>query len=335
MAFSWDRTEMENRAFVITIGVDKGEELPYKVTMSILDAEGFEDGEDARVLRDAEGECPASAMGAVGATISRSIYFGHTKAIILGAELLKNADALSKTVDVLSKNNDINIRTVVMATDKTAAEIMNAKPETQQMLGMYLSGFYSKSNTNTAALVVKADLESLVADFRLSGTSIIPKVTIDKDDEIKIGGVALIKNHALTGFLTPDDMAGYLWMRENAVGLQLTSDSATIKIERSKPKISFVEYSGTLLCYAKIEAVAGLEAGKNNPQVVEEFQRKIERDITETFRIFQEVYISDGLELREILRKHYPKLYDKYGGDWEKTFAHIRFVTKVDLEIRH
>jgi len=339
MAFNWDRTEMEDRAFVVTIGIDKGEDAPFEVTMSILDAEAMEGGEEApRVLRHATGDCPASAMGQIGATISRSVYFGHTKAIIIGKGVLNDADKMQKTVDALSRNNDINMRTVVMATDKRAAEIMEAKPEAHQMLGIYLAGFYSKANTNAAALVVKADLEQLAADFRNSGTTIIPKVTLEgegDDAEIKIGGVALLKNQSLAGFIDEEQMAGYLWIKENAQGLQLTADSATIKIERSKPKIRFIEENGRLICNIKVDVTARLEAGRNSEEAARNFELKIKSEMQETFRVFQKKYTADGFGLQEILRKHHPNLYKKYAKNWDRTFAQMRFTTDIELKIRH
>jgi hypothetical protein len=240
---------------------------------------------------------------------------------------------MKQTTQTLSSKNEINIRTLIMATDLTAAQILETEPKPpENLLGTYLSGFYSKNNTNTAALVVKKDLESLAA----ACPDIIPKITIintDKEEELKIGGVAVLKDYAFKGFVDEDDMAGYLWLTENAAGLRIVQNDATLLIEKSKPKISFFkkENEDKLYCLAEVKVRGYLEGGPQNnlqnPETI--FAQKIEKEIEQIFNILQNEYNTDGLRLTEQLRKRHPRLCNG------QNTADIELIPRVNLTIRN
>lgn len=335
--FNWDRTELENRAFVVAMGIDACEEAQarFKVSLSIADTAALEKEKDgASMVRTATGQSLNHTMGQVDAGLSSKIYFGHTKAVVLGEGVLVNSDLLREVVDSLSRNNEINIKTVVLAAEKTAAEILSAKPKEQNQVGMYLAGFYNKNDTNTAALAVKLDLEGLDSALLSTKSVLIPKVAVGDDEEVVIGGVAAIRDFALAGHIPEKDLGGFLWLKENAAGAMIpieTEDGfATFLTSKSKAKIGFYENNGLLHCRVQIKAKGGAHGADIRHARV--FEEKIEKEIEEIFGIMQHMGV-DGPNLKEELRKKERKLFQKYESDWGEAFKNIVLQIKVDITI--
>ncbi|MCL2377032.1 MAG: Ger(x)C family spore germination protein [Defluviitaleaceae bacterium] len=356
MSFNWDRIELEGRAFAITIGIDAAEgDEAFEVSMSIADVaamEGQGNSDDAATLRIACGESLARAMGQIDAKISGKVYYGHTKAVVLGESVLADENLLREVVDTLSRKNDINIKCIVMATDASAKDILEAKPQEQSLLGLYLSGFYNNNNANTAASVVKLDLEGLVTSLQNDHSAVIPKITLDgegEEAEVTISGVAIVRDFTLADYIPEDDMAGFLWLMENSAGAQIAIDEGdghiTFLVQKSKVRLGFEEAGGQLHCTARLHAEGSIEGARfmddyffdyqTMQKLQEEFAQKIRDEIEEVFGIFQHDFGVDGFGLKELMRKKYPRLYEVYGTDWRNTFENMVLVADVDVLIRN
>ena len=367
LSFNWDRIELEGRAFVVAIGIDAADEgngsNKFQVSMSIADVaamEGVGGDADVAVLRVAEGESLACAMGQIDAKMSAKVYYGHTKAVVLGESILKDEGLLRETVDTLSRKNEINTKCIVMATDAAAKDILAAKPKEQSLLGVYLSGFYNNNNANTAAAVVKLDLEGLIEGLRGTQSAVIPKVSLEEEGEgretskdVAISGVAVLKDFVLAGYVPDEDMAGFLWLMENAAGAQVAVDtgngSITLLVQNSKVKISFGEADGQLHCMVKLRAEGSIEGAsfmedyfyeaETMQQLQKDFAGKIREEIEEILRVFQQNLGVDGFGLKEQLYKKDWRLYQEYLDrarcDWQTAFEDMAFRVDVDVTIRN
>ena len=366
LSFNWDRIELEGRAFVVAIGIDTADDdecNKFRVSMSIADVTAMEGGggdADVAVLRVADGESLACAMGRIDAKMSHKVYYGHTKAVVLGESILKNESLLRETVDTLSRKNEINIKCIVMATDAAAKDILAAKPQEQSLLGVYLSGFYNNNNTNTAAAVVKLDLEGLTEGLRDAQSAVIPKVSLEEEGEgleaskdIAISGVAVLKDFVLAGCVPDESMAGFLWLMENAAGAQVAVDAGdgciTLLVQSSKVKFNFGEADGQLHCMVRLRAEGSIEGARFMEdyfydddimqQLQNDFADKIREEIEEILRVFQQDLGVDGFGLKELLHKKDWRLYQAYlhqaQGNWQTAFENMAFAVDADVIIRN
>ncbi|MCL2415873.1 MAG: hypothetical protein FWD01_03570 [Defluviitaleaceae bacterium] len=190
MNFNWDRAELESRAFVVTIGIDaldnqeessgnnENGENRFEVYMTIPDVRYIADDKEENVrVFSARGRTISQAVEAVDSKISNRIYFGHTKVIMLGENLLKNQNLLREALDTLERKNDINAKCIILAANQPISEILEAKPYGKSLLGMYISNFYNNS-ADSAFAMKKMDLETLIADLGNSGDAVIPKISL-------------------------------------------------------------------------------------------------------------------------------------------------------------
>ena len=352
LSFNWDRTEMENRAFVVAIGIDAGNSGErFEVSMSIADVaamEGEGGAEDVAILRVAAGQSLACAMGQINAKISDTVYYGHTKAIVLGESILTDEGLLREVVDTLSRKNDINIKCIVMTADGHAKDILEAKPREQSLLGVYLSGFYNSHNVNTAASVVKLDLEGLTDNLRDTACAVIPKVAIE-DEEVVISGVAVLKDFTLAGYIPDEGMAGFLWLMENAAGAQVAVNDAagapiTLLVQQSKSKFSFAAAGDHLLCTIKLRAEGSIEGARfmddqlydaqTMRQLQSDYADKIREEVKAILHVFQSDFGVDSFNLRNLLHKKDHRLFQAH-LPWQEAFESMVFSVDVDVLIRN
>ncbi|MCL2855617.1 MAG: hypothetical protein FWE21_08365 [Defluviitaleaceae bacterium] len=318
LTFNWDRVEMENRAFVVVMGIEAGEgdKTSFSVYLSVVDAPALENGgEDApKLLYQAEGASLSHALSQAGGGMSDRLYYGHTKAIVIHKDALENPRMVREIADTLSQKGEINIRTIVMATDKPVSEILQTKPKGGNLLGTYLSNYFGGDGANVASLAIKADLEGFDASLRRDGTAVLPKITLEgggDGKEINIGGIFALKNFAYIDSIPEELLAGQIWVKENAGGMELVLDDHTaLQIIRSRPKITFAMGGDNLICHVKIQAtgnLVGLHSLRNNSELNADFTKKIESQITTTHGLFQYMGV-DGLMLTETLHKKYPNI---------------------------
>jgi len=366
LSFNWDRTELEARAFVVAVGIDISDEDEnrFEVSMSIADVAAMEGGggdADVAVLRVADGESLACAMGQINAKICDTVYYGHTKAVVLGESILADEALLREVVDTLSRKNEINIKCIVMAAgeDAVAKDILAAKPQEESLLGVYLSGFYNSNNVNAAANVVKLDLEGLIEGLRSTESAVIPRVKLEEEEEskeVEISGVAVLRDFALAGHIDDDDMSGFLWLMEDASGAQVAVESGdghiTLLVQRSKAKLDFGESESDrrhLYCTIELRVEGSIEGARfmddnlYDTEVMQQLQNdfaiKICEEIEDILHIFQQDLGVDGFGLKEMLRKKNWQLYQAHmlqaEGDWQTVFEGTTFVVDVDVIIRN
>jgi len=379
LSFNWDRIELESRAFVVTLGIDVAEadDSRFEVSMNIAHTADRENGgTESVILRRAEGDSLAHAMGQVEAAISEKIYFGHTKAIVLSEAVLEDASLLREVVDTLSRNNEINIKATVVATDKSAAELLAARPRKQGLLGVYLSGFFNSSlgSTNSAASAVKLDLEHLDLDLLISGSVLIPMITLEADEgdesptdagggegdndssqEVIISGIAVVRDYALIDRIEQSHMGGFLWLKEDAAGTRVVLEHEndrgylTFLTNHSKARMNFSDTDGVLLCRVTINVEGSIQGAsymgsdyslhfdsRGMAAYEDDFAAKIKEEAEALFEELQGLGV-DGLGLKESLRKKDRLLYRRYAveGDWQAAYEGMVLEVEVDVAVRN
>jgi len=187
-----------------------------------------------------------------------------------------------------------------------------------------------------------------MAGLMNSGSTIIPRITTENDDEIAISGVAVVRDFALLDFVEEEDMAGYLWLLENAAGTQVPIEAdgghITFSTAKSRARLSFRETEGRLVCHVKLKVEGSIEGAvfmgeklfddNKLSEYQAAFAEKINDEIVEIFHTFQDLGV-DGLGLQEILRKRHWPIYQRHADNWHTSFAETTLVTEVDVIIRN
>ena len=335
----WDKIEIENRAFVLSLGIDKFtsgsgidvsseknivNRFAVSISMPQLLDQPDQSDENTNRLKTSASATISSAMDFSDSISSQKLFFGHTKLAVLGEEILKNRQLFRETVDALERNPEISRKILVMSTDKSARDILGFK-ESIEPVSIFISNFY-KNNVDGSAVTFKQTLENLVLDLRTAGNTIIPKVSII-EDSLNIGGAAIIKDFEFVDWLNSEEMRGYLFVKESALNANIITrfedTFVPLDVTKNKTKIHFVEdeTGENLICYIFIDVHGvvdeftfteeSLATEKNLSDLSYLYKTIIEREVNACLSKFSKHDI-DGLFLKEFLRKQNFSLYEKY-----------------------
>lgn len=364
----WDKVEMDDRNYVITLGVDKfstGEktekldndetEKRFSLSLGVADIqnknknsgnEAQEKEEKKNTVEILSGASIPSTMSLADMYNSKKVYYGQLKTVVFGEELLKDSELFKETLDALERNHEINMKIIVLAAKDKASDNLEVILNTNSSSGMFIWDFY-KNSANDIAVTKKMDLENLLINLRRSGNAIIPVIN-HEDDKIRLGGSAVIKDYELCGYLTDMEERGNLWVYGLADGAlvdcKLNESYIPVAILKNSSKLKFSEEEGRLVCRINVYAEGSVEAnrvGDENlfdSQTLEDIQFSAENIINEeianTIKITQSVYNADVMNLMEELKKWNYKLYLKYSDNLEESFMNMKIVPKAEVKIK-
>ncbi|MCL2576971.1 MAG: Ger(x)C family spore germination protein [Defluviitaleaceae bacterium] len=337
----WDSTEIENRAFVVAMGVDKSEEN-YSVTLSIpiMDEDGKDEDEDEEIpahIKTSEGQTITEALKKLDAKNDKNLYYGQTKLIILGTNLLESEEFLRGTLNTITNAMKSPRRIHVLAAEDPS-KILSTKPPAEILPGSYVGDIYRDKN--------KIGGHAFALDFeRLSSMSdaIIPKIERN-DDELRLSGAVVLKKSCKTGIISPEELQGLLWcFPRGNTGAVVTAENISMKIEKHKTNISFHpgETDSPLRAVIEIKATGTVDEISETAQESVEmrehleniFTAAIKKEISATAELLQNEHGVDGYNLLEHLRKKNYPLYKQYADNWHEIFPKIEIVPQVTVVV--
>jgi spore germination protein KC len=139
----WDKREIEKRAYVIAMGLDKGKDGNLKVTYLIINPEygsqqgGSSTNEPANEIITFETGSLITAESKANIVIAKEVSYDLLRNIIVSEELAKTKDFLRWMYD-LTKEKDIRRDSFFIVTKEAASEfILNNKPKLETRAHKY------------------------------------------------------------------------------------------------------------------------------------------------------------------------------------------------------
>lgn len=350
----WDNKEMEDRSYIITMGIDKStEDGRYLLTLAPAQLSSMSSGEESSSNEAPEkgivvkGDTIASAVRQADTYSSRQVYLGQLKTVVLGKELLQEKEYLQSVLDELERNQDISGKIILLGTDNTARECVNAILEEDASTGLFIWDFY-KNTAQDVAVTKKLDLETFLRELRQSqGNSILPRITVTKQG-IKIGGGIALSDYAFIGDLTDKQEQGILLMQGEGKGAVIEgiwqNNTIPMWVYKNKSKLYFTEENNQLVCHIKL-FIEGSAEGSNLEsrnifqsssinEIENMFEIIIKSEIENTIALAQKKYKKDIFDIASELKKQNIELYQKYGSNADEIIQNTVFDTTVSVKIR-
>lgn len=353
----WDKIEIEDRLFVLAMGIDKTkkEEMTCpedRYTMSFVSPivskvkEG--DGATFKTYKTVDNS-PISALTKLMERFAKKQYFGHSRGIIFGEELLKDEELLKEVLDGGARYHEIHESMYAFAVQGRAEEVFDVEPLFDRLIGTYISGL--ADNSDYVSMIFKLTLGELITKIKnQKGNVVIPRMAASKH-ELKVDGAAVIKNYKLIGYLSDDEVVAYNWVTDNAEGgiisVEFRDVSTTFMHYRfgRRIKLDKIEEGKIYLNYEmEIEgSVEEYKLGSNlmDVEILKEMEKEIEKKMVgwseQLIKKFQEEYKVDLIGAGNYLSKYHPKIYKTIEKDYDRYFqdnivinvtaeAHIRRV---------
>ncbi|MEA5084006.1 MAG: Ger(x)C family spore germination protein [Lachnospiraceae bacterium] len=331
----YDSKEIDERNFVISVGIDKGDNGKIEVALGIAKPDTKSESSVAEEIKTIEGNTFAQALKLTSSTDSQSMYFGHTKNVVFGNEILKDSNAMEEILDTMVRNNDFSLKIIMLSSKGNAKDCIELVEKSDNGEGLYIWDFY-KNNANETEATTRLELKDMEESFRLGNSVVIPIISVEAD-KIVIGGGAVADKNGLVGYLDDDEMEGYLWVAENCTGHMVQANSADelipIAISKSDCKVDFKD-DGKLICNIKIDVRGNVEGHSKNynaENVRKALESVIKQQISTTINKAQVEYKTDIFGMTEKISKKNEELYNKYGE--EDCFNAMEFNVEVNGKI--
>ena len=225
----WDKVEIEDRLFVLAIGIDKAlEEEKQQPTdrysinfVSPIVAALKESGGKGGIGETFNTYKAVSSIFSFGLNqmyerMDKKLSFQHTRNLIFGEDLLKDEGLFKEVLDAVGRSHEFHRNMYVFAVPGRAEEVFKIKPKYTSLLAMYISGI-AENNLYQSSIYKMPAYQMYDNLSNFDGNTVIPTLKASKD-EAKVAGVGIIKNYKLVGYLDDKDSETLNWLNDSASG---------------------------------------------------------------------------------------------------------------------
>ena len=348
----WNSRELDTLAIVMGVGIDQSKKSADKVQVTAqivkpgemgLEKSGGRAGGDAFWNLEGIGDTVFGAIMDLSSKSSRELFFPHNKMIIFGRDIAEKG--VLDYVDYFARDPGNRNTVYILVSDKTAEEVLNVKPELEQIPADTISEMV-KVEADASSRELTVELSDFI-DRIMSDTTapVAPMVEISKENDkaiVRMSGTAVFKQGKMVGELNQDQSRGLMWVlgevRKGVIEVKDRNDdllameiiNATSKItpeiKDGKMKIkvdiaeegNIAEQTGSEDLY-DLSVVAFLEnkiATAILGEVLDSIDkaRKLDADI---------------FGFGEILRKHYPGETESIKASWDELFQMLEVEVNV------
>lgn len=341
LAGCWDKIEIEDRLFVLSIGVDSTEEVKRYVSEEeyilsfvspVVDQIKEGPGPTFRTYKSVD-KSVIMSLTQLLERFSKKQFFGHARNIFFGEDIMKNEKLLKEILDGLSRYHELHNSMYAYIVPGRAEEVFKVKPMYDKLLMTYIAGITENSDYTSRILNISLS-DMIIMLENQKGGLVIPKLVPEKE-EVRISGAGVLKDYKLIGYLDDQETEVYNWLTNKVKGGSIEvehNDISTVfrhftfnrKIELSK-----VEEGNIYLNY-RMETEGSIEEYMMGKEILDnallkeisnEVEEKIESESEKLIKKFQQEFEIDLVGARDYLRKYQPKLYKTIENDYEKFFT--------------
>ncbi|PLS01391.1 Ger(x)C family spore germination protein [Neobacillus cucumis] len=352
----WSRVEINERAFVTTILVDKGKGGNIDVTLTFPLPNRMATGQSGS--SETSGK-PYSTLTYSGVNISqafhkmqvdipRRISFGQTKVVIIGNGMAR--EGITKILEFIIREPSLNINLAMFVAPGKAKDIINMVPAFERSQSRILSGF---SRSQIALLTTPKDFfETVNGDMAVSILKVGKRKMVSENGKkavwVGTDGIALFKNYKMVGKLSTYEGRGALWLRNTIIRALVTIKSPTdhkdinLSVITAKTKIrpskkepyTFDIHINVEDDLSESDSTIDLSRESNIRKLELIAERDIENRIKAALLMTKKAG-TDAFQFGEYLSWSKPKIWKKAKGNWSSIYKdQVKINVYVDLKIK-
>lgn len=245
-----DMTEIEDRNFVQTMGVDlvDGEITVYYILpdLEAITGQGSTDSDKLTIELTGRDFWEIEEKNRLQS--DKQLDFSHIKAIILGKDLAENEDYLDEFLRYIENKYELGRNTLVFLSEDKAKDIIGLNGDVTNGVGEYLDRLFRINLLNVGKEeVIIGDLIRSKNDEHLA--TMIPIIS-PREKSLENTGLGIFSDHKLAAEITEKD-ADYIYLAygygknsrlfiNNEAEIESTDTDYVIKIDTITRKIDFV-----------------------------------------------------------------------------------------------
>ncbi|MGG3470660.1 Ger(x)C family spore germination protein [Neobacillus pocheonensis] len=365
----WNQKELTDLAFVMAIGVDKGEDKKFDVSFQLVNPGNVSSGQSGGgqglpiAVYKSSGNTITEAARKATKKVSRRLYYAHTNLFVVSEEVARE-DVL-ELIDALDRDPEFRTTTeFVIARGITAEELVSTitvldklpvnkitkeLKSTESMLGEnmmvnvddFISGIISNGKepiVNGYKISGKAEEGGKASNFQTSEAAAY----------LEANGIAIFKDGKLTGWIENNKARGIVWILNKVKSTDINidwngkKDAITMAPIRSKTKISVKFKNEKPVIHISIEdegwiSEANTAIDLTDPKEIDKIdklvEKEIQKQISASVKAVQKMK-TDIFGFGERVHRANPKLWKKIQGNWNDRFAELEVQVKVDSYTR-
>ena len=288
----WDKKDPEDRAFVMTLGV---EDSPTGCRFTFAPANT---GEGEMRTYTAESDTLAGAVAQVDGQMSRKTDLGQLKTVIFSKDFLKGNRKLDSLLQEMERSQTISEKVMLLATEGRASDCVEAVMEADNGTGTFLWDFY-KNTAKEVAVTKGIDLDTFLTErAERHGNGVLPLISEDENGLKLGGGMAVTEDSVFP--LSNREERGYLFLLGEAEGALLEGEYAgeVLPLEISKNDVSydFILQDANIICTITLPLEGTLQGGEGVFLSVEKrkkieliFEELIKKEIEHTLKLSEKI----------------------------------------------
>lgn len=362
----WDRRELNEIAITLALGIDKVDEEFQLTAQVVVPSEVSmkqSSGRSTVTLFQATGETIFEAFRKMTIDSPRKIYPGHLRMLVIGEELAKAG--VGESLDLLSR--DWELRSdfyVVVAKDKTAAEILNVTTPIESIPANKMFNTLKTSEENWA-VTKGVTLDELLGDFITDGKDAVltgiqvfgnQEVGSSKQNvesitpaaQIQYDYLAVFRQDKLVGWLNESESKGYNYIidsvkstvasiscpEEGKVSIEVINSKSELKgkINKGKPEVNVtIDVEGDV---GAVECHIDMKDTKTIDALEKSYEKELKEIVHQTIETLQKQYKSDIFGFGQAIHRSNPKTWKKIKNQWDEEFTELTVNVEVDMKIR-
>lgn len=362
----WDRIEIDRRAFVSTIGIDVGNDVDKKESLSedvdinnykdmnmVKITYGFPDlrhmdtqkGTTEGLSLTVDGYSPTDAYFKAASMSSRSLHFGHSKLLLLSNKVFDYPELEKEILDYIEREPNLN-RSIIMAIVKGNTEdYIKVKPMMEDGIDSYITNLLG--NSRITGTISPITLTKYIDMVKSKSISMLPVFDLKSEDEIELEGVAVIENNKIKAYLNNNEIENVQILRSDIGSskkvvtsgghpidyyIETVDSNLDIKYIDNKLHLKYSIFTeGDLAGYytdaKEIEA-------KDIKILEEELNTQMEKELLEVaYRTKNDLKL-DVLEIEDKVKKYHYKLWESIKDNWSEEFQKAEISIVVKNQIR-
>ena len=375
MTSCWDATELSDIGLVIATGFDLDDDGNDRVTVLSVQPSGNakeQGGVSSTWIGTASGESAFEALRNLRSISMRRLAWMHNKIVVIGKK--KAESNIGNIIDLLLRHKEIRYDNTIFVTEGTAEELFQVPPDLDKSLPKELLGIIdvTKEWSKGYALRIKdIGVESIsehmqgfvIGNLGFYDTERL-SFSINRQEYLKmywkdspqsivyIRGAGVIDNNKLVGWLSPEELRGYLIISNKidrgvieTVNVADRGIDVSVEIIHLKSKISFPNVSlDSITAEVNVEARCQIleikgAAPEHSMTFIEVIEKEIENSIAEEIYMTLESSQSRlGCDFTGFYRHFsakYKKEWEQLKGNWCVNFSRMPITCKVNVTIQN
>ncbi|MGN9165510.1 Ger(x)C family spore germination protein [Tissierellaceae bacterium HCP3S3_D8] len=352
----WDMTEINERIFPYSVGIDLNKEENGKgkfiITFSYPNINSLgksPTSDEKEFILSTEANNIFDAIHHLSDRTQQPIYLKHLKVLIISEDIARDDKLMRQIIDGLNRDYVLNKMINLLVTKESAKDLIEVKIHSIRQEDMEGIVYTLLRNDQKSIEFTPKTLNTFIKNIDISSASIVPLGSI-LEEEIKISGGAVFKDYKLVGYINGKENKDIALLNGNVKESELNVDyedaNLSVLIMNSSSKKKQLIDDGEelrILCSVNIEGqINGYilneqqfnYSNENIKEMERQMEEKIEKELKATVRRLQEELNADVIGVSEYLYKFHPNVWNKVMDDWDEIFPNIDIDVDVEINIR-